>query len=355
MSDVGRQGQVITIASSGAPAEGQIAGGQGPATPGRLRSAGVLTEEELAHCRAQSIAVSYDPVQIGWVPSHVIDDVAGDDEDLAFDAQALQASSSTARGPRPDAARARVEQQFARWVQREAPSSSAPADLAAAIWAKAESLVAEAAGELAPADQLDLLRTLQAQANALIHQHAESREETARRLETSLAHGASFVLRPWSEQDLDRYIELLDNAEVWKFLPEAYPAPLTRENATDLINISNSLAQHEVFAIERDGEVVGQVRMLFGTDGASDCEISYWLGHAYWGQGIISKIIPLYTAQTFQRMSEIRSIFAKVAVGNDGSARALRKAGYRDEGPLASRLAGDEQTLILRCFRADYL
>ena len=329
------------------------AGGLGE--PGRLRSAGVLTTEELAYCRSHSIPVSYDPVQIGWVPSNVIDDVSGEDDDLAHEARAMKAAAPSVRPATVSSPATRIEQRFIRWARGEIDKGSSDATGADRLWAQPESVVAQTGSDLGAEAQLNLLRSLQEKANELIHQHYETREQTARRLEQALAHEPAFVLRAWSEQDLDRYVHLLDNPEVWKYLPEEYPSPLTRENAQILIDISNSLAQHQVFAIEQAGEIVGQVRMLFSADGGTDCEISYWLGQAYWGKGIISKIIPLYTARTFKEFPDIKSIFAKVAVGNDGSARALLKAGYRDEGTLASRLAGDEATRILRCFRADYM
>lgn len=41
----------------------------------RLRSDGILTQAELSDCKENNISVSYDPLQGGWVPSHVVDDL----------------------------------------------------------------------------------------------------------------------------------------------------------------------------------------------------------------------------------------------------------------------------------------
>ena len=170
--------------------------------------------------------------------------------------------------------------------------------------------------------------------------------------------GQRNLLRPWDEAEAFRFVELLDNPRVWEYLPEPYPNPLTESMARDLIHVSNHSSYHEVCAIERNGTVVGQVRMLFesGTHAAEDdAEISYWLGESYWGQGIISEVIPFYTVLTFQKREGLRSIFARVDAANTASRRALERVGYRLEGRLAAELDGEPGIYTYRCFREDYL
>lgn len=41
----------------------------------RLRSEGILTHAELSFCNANDIPVAYDPLQSGWLPAQVIDDL----------------------------------------------------------------------------------------------------------------------------------------------------------------------------------------------------------------------------------------------------------------------------------------
>ncbi len=225
--------------------------------PGRLRSDGTLTREELELCEASRIPVAYDPIQIGWVPEHVIDDITGDGDGSL------------------------------------APRGVSVAHHAAIQWKR---------------------------------------------------RASSLELRPWTQDDVERYVELLDNPQMWRYLPEDYPAPLTASVAADLIRVSNEMTHHDVRAVEQNGEVVGQVRLLFGAQNSSEAEISYWVGEAYWGQGIAGAIIPLYTTMAFEQRPELRSIFARVHRDNAPSARALRRAGYRLEGR-----AGDTQ--VFRIFR----
>lgn len=220
----------------------------------RRRSAGTLNTEELVACRQAGLPLAYDPVQFGWVPDSVEDDVD--------------------------------------------PSI--------------ETTVA--------ADAADL----------------------------PMEFGGRYRLRRWRQADAPRFVALLDNPTIWEHLPETYPAPLTEELARDLIALSNESSHHEVFAVELDGDPVGQVRLAFdpGSDDRSEGEISYWIGEPYWGSGIGRALVAHFTALSFQRRPELRSIFARVHERNPASARSLEKAGYRSEVT-----AGNRTLLLYRCDR----
>jgi len=82
----------------------------------------------------------------------------------------------------------------------------------------------------------------------------------------------------WRSDDLETYVSLLDNKDMWTYFPEEYPDPLTPEIAEALISNSNEAEdRHQVHAIHYGGDIVGQARLLF--DGSDDAaEISYWIG-----------------------------------------------------------------------------
>lgn len=40
----------------------------------RPRSDGIMTDQELAFCRAKGVSLAYDPVQIGWISALAEDD-----------------------------------------------------------------------------------------------------------------------------------------------------------------------------------------------------------------------------------------------------------------------------------------
>lgn len=212
--------------------------------PNRLRSDGVLSSQELEFCKVQNLAVSYDPVQIGWVPASCFDD--------------FNWGTRSARAPR---------------TTRRGAVSAAP------------------------------------QINAL---HAQ------------------YTLRAWTQADLQTYIELLDNPKLWTYMPETLHAPLTKDSASALIDLSNNSNHHQVYAVSRNGQVIGQLRLQFDVDptDANVAEISYWLGEAFWGKGYGSEIVNLFTQRAFADNANITALIARVHRDNASSFAVLSKSGY---------------------------
>ncbi|MEN8891583.1 GNAT family N-acetyltransferase [Planktotalea arctica] len=155
-------------------------------------------------------------------------------------------------------------------------------------------------------------------------------DPTARRKDAQ----SGYALRAWSTGDVDSYIALLGDPDVWRFMPENYPAPFTRDLATALIELSNASNHHQVFAVEFDGDPVGQVRLEFDVEPENPAcaEISYWLGRVHWGKGIGSDVVKLFTARCLRDNLGLTSLIARAHRENIGSLRALKKAGYVLEG-----------------------
>lgn len=139
-----------------------------------------------------------------------------------------------------------------------------------------------------------------------------------------------YRLRAWELHDLDTYRALLDDPAVWKYMPEAYPEPLTPETASALIELSNASNHHQVFAVLRDSSVVGQARLLYDVDDADPgvAEISYWLGRAHWGKGIGSDIVELFISRCFADNPGIMTLIARVHRENVASSAILQKTGF---------------------------
>ena len=70
-----------------------------------------------------------------------------------------------------------------------------------------------------------------------------------------------------------------------------------------------------------DGRVVGHV---LSYEESGKPEVSYWLGKAYWGQGIATRALSAFLAQA----NTTRPIYARVAKDNLGSRRVLEKCGF---------------------------
>jgi len=71
-----------------------------------------------------------------------------------------------------------------------------------------------------------------------------------------------------------------------------------------------------------DGQVVGSVSSYLD-EGRP--EVTYWIGKAYWGQGIATRALSEFLAQG----DRTRPVYARVARDNIGSRRVLEKCGFK--------------------------
>lgn len=91
------------------------------------------------------------------------------------------------------------------------------------------------------------------------------------------------------------------------------------------------------------GQVAGSV-LSYEDDGKP--EIGYWLGRAYWGQGLATRALGDFLAQA----NPARPIYARAAKDNAGSLRVLEKCGFaivgEDKGFANARGAEVEEFLL---------
>ena len=82
------------------------------------------------------------------------------------------------------------------------------------------------------------------------------------------------------------------------------------------------------------GEAVGGIGLVLRTDVERvDAEVGYWLGEAYWGQGLMSGAVQVFAPWALERFNLAR-LHAHVFAFNLSSARVLEKAGFALEGRL---------------------
>ena len=99
---------------------------------------------------------------------------------------------------------------------------------------------------------------------------------------------ARLVLRPWLEEDAQSLYEYAKDPLVGP--PAGWPPHTSQENSLEIIR--NVLSAPQTYAVCLDGKAVGSVGLkLRGftdmTDRADECELGYWIGRPFWGQGLI--------------------------------------------------------------------
>lgn len=141
---------------------------------------------------------------------------------------------------------------------------------------------------------------------------------------------ASVNLRRWQLSDASRLCELANNENIARNMRDAFPSPYTQEDALAFIHKTQTDPHFKhVHAIHYENRPVGSIGIFAEGDiYRYNYEVGYWLGEAYWGQGIMSAALQQLVAYAFSE-TEAQRLYAGVFEHNKGSARILEKNGFR--------------------------
>lgn len=143
---------------------------------------------------------------------------------------------------------------------------------------------------------------------------------------------------------------LADDPRIAANLSPGFPSPYRLSDAESFL-----AGRPNVLAIElRDrSELIGVIGQGPQTEFAGVLNLGYWLGVAYWGQGLASEALQRLTTE-LRRQEIYRRLEASVYSWNPASVRVLEKAGFRPEGRRVDRAlvagqVGDELLFGLVC------
>ena len=144
---------------------------------------------------------------------------------------------------------------------------------------------------------------------------------------------ARLRLRPLVAADAPRLAELANDWEVAKYTANI-PHPYALTDATAFVAAQDARRQGGVgvaLGMERglDGALVGVIG--FGLDHGDTPELGYWLGRAYWGQGLAAEALRRLLRHLFAELG-YPSAWAAVHPGNPASVRVLEKVGFVPAG-----------------------
>ena len=137
------------------------------------------------------------------------------------------------------------------------------------------------------------------------------------------------ILRPWQESDAESLYEYAKDPEVGP--PAGWPPHTGVENSRELIR--NVLSAPETYAVcLKDGTAVGSVGLkLKGntdmTDREDECELGYWIGRPFWGQGLIPEAARELLRYAFEEL-HMRAVWCGYYEGNEKSHRVQQKLGF---------------------------
>ena len=153
------------------------------------------------------------------------------------------------------------------------------------------------------------------------------------------------TVRDWRMEDASSLAKHANNRRVWITLRDRFPHPYTIDNAKEFLERTFTAQPRQNFCIEIDGAAVGGIGVHPGEDVHRHvASIGYWLSEEFWGQGVMSEVVPTFVNYCFENFSLDR-IFAEAYSTNPASARVLEKAGFVLEGRLRKHVIKDGQIL----------
>ena len=164
-------------------------------------------------------------------------------------------------------------------------------------------------------------------------------------------------LRPVERSDLARLAELLEDPEVAALAGEGpvVLASLAEWEAWFQQRAANPPKDSISFAVESEGELIGQAGLHRVDHFNQRCELGIALGKNYWGRGLGQQATRLLLDYAFTYLNMNR-VSVRVLADDARAVGAYRKAGFREEGRLreAAWFAGDfHDELVMSVLRAD--
>lgn len=137
------------------------------------------------------------------------------------------------------------------------------------------------------------------------------------------------ILRPWKETDAEDLYTYASDPEVGP--PAGWPPHTSVENSREIIK--GVLSRKETYAVcLKDGKPIGSIGLHLNgstdmTDRDDECELGYWLGRPFWGQGLIPEAARELPRYAFEKLG-MRAVWCGYYDGNDKSRIVQEKLGF---------------------------
>ena len=137
------------------------------------------------------------------------------------------------------------------------------------------------------------------------------------------------ILRPWQEADAESLYAYAKDPDIG--LPAGWPPHKSVEDSREVIRYVLSAPQTYAVCLE-DGSPIGSIGLkLKGstdmTDREDECELGYWIGKPFWGQGLIPEAAEELLRHAFEELG-MRAVWCGYYDGNIKSRRVQEKLGF---------------------------
>lgn len=139
------------------------------------------------------------------------------------------------------------------------------------------------------------------------------------------------ILRQWEESDAEDLYKYACDTDIG--YPAGWPAHTSVENSREIIK--NVLSADETYAVclKTDNKPIGSIGLKMGeatdmTEEKDECELGYWLGKPFWGQGIIPEAAKALLRHAFENL-HMSIVWCGHYEGNLKSRRVMEKCGFK--------------------------
>ena len=162
--------------------------------------------------------------------------------------------------------------------------------------------------------------------------------------------GDGFVLRAWRGDDAGSLVGHANDEQVSRCLGERFPHPYSLDDAHLFIAHALHLDNEKSWAIEVNGEASGGISLRQG-EGVErhSAELGYWLGRAYWGEGIATAAVRAIFPHALREMRLYR-LQARVFADNPASMRVLERCGFEHEAVLHRLVVKGDRLLDMHVY-----
>lgn len=159
-----------------------------------------------------------------------------------------------------------------------------------------------------------------------------------------------YVVRPWRTKDIASLSANANNILIWNNVNDSFPNPYSEEDAREFITFAMKKVNVQDFAIEIEGEAVGGIGFIPGTDiERYSAELGYWIGEKYWGHGIMTSAVKEVVEYVFDQTDIIR-LYATVFAKNRASIHVMRKNKFRKVGILHNAAVKNEKIIDMHYY-----
>ena len=139
------------------------------------------------------------------------------------------------------------------------------------------------------------------------------------------------ILRRWADSDAESLYEYAKDPDVG--LIAGWPAHQNIEESREVIR--NVLNGREAYAVclKTDNRAIGAIELKLNghtdmTERDDECELGYWLGKPFWGQGLMPEAAKEILRHAFEDIGMTR-VWVGYYEGNSKSKRVQEKCGFR--------------------------